>query len=90
MKGKDAFLASRKIINKIIEYIEAANMIEAKGIYYYFLAYIKFGYFERKSLKNHPTYKECLLESVNSGLTHTDIHELYELLGVDIPAELSF
>ena len=36
LKGKKAFLAQRDTINKIIEYIDAANMIEPKGIYHYF------------------------------------------------------
>ncbi len=88
LKGKKAFLASRSTINKVIEYIEAANMIEPKGIYYYYLAYIKYDYFERKYLKNVPTYRECITEAVNLGLSDTDIETMYELLGVDRPNDL--
>lgn len=38
LRGKKAFLAQRADIDKIEEYINAALMIEPKGIYYYFLA----------------------------------------------------
>lgn len=51
LKGKKAFLASRADIDKIEEYIQAALMIEPKGIYYYFWAYIKQDYFARKANK---------------------------------------
>ncbi|MBR4357549.1 MAG: hypothetical protein IKQ00_06450 [Butyrivibrio sp.] len=85
LKGKKAFLAQRDTINKIIEYIDAANMIEPKGIYHYFLAYIKYDYFERKSLNNRPMYRECLKEAVNLGLSETDVSGLFELLGVERP-----
>lgn len=88
LKGKKAFLSSRGIINKIIEYIDAANMIEPKGIYYYFLAYIKFDYFERKFLNNPPSYRECLTEAVDLGLSEADVEALYELMGVGKPDEL--
>lgn len=88
LKGKKAFLSTRNTINKIIEYIDAANMIEPRGIYYYFLAYIKFDYFERKFLNNPPSYRECLAEAVNLGLSETDVDTLYELMGVEKPDEL--
>ena len=52
LRGKKAFLAQRADIDKIEEYINAALMIEPKGIYYYFLAYIKYDFFERKSQSN--------------------------------------
>lgn len=85
LKGKKAFLAPRNTINKIIEYIDAANMIEPKGIYYYFLAYIKYDYFERKYLNNPPSYRECIKEAAKIGLSDTDIEAFYEMLGVDRP-----
>lgn len=88
LKGKKAFLSSRDTINKMIEYIDAANMIEPKGIYYYFLAYIKFDYFERKFLKKPPLYGECLKEAVHLGLSEADVEALYELMGVEKPNEL--
>lgn len=88
LKGKKAFLMPRATINKVIEYVDAANMIEPKGIYYYYLAYIKYDYFKRKYLNTSPSYIECLKEAENIGLSDADIDELYELLGVERPGEI--
>ena len=50
LKGQKAFVAPRAAIDKCLEYLNAALMIEPKGIYQYFLAYIKYDYFSRKYL----------------------------------------
>lgn len=83
LKGKKAFLAQRKDIDMCIEYINAANMIERRGIYYYFLAYIKYDYFERKYLNTIPDYNECLRVSSELGVSDYDIEMMYEILGVE-------
>ena len=88
LKGKKAFLAQRADINRAEEYINAALMIEPKGIYYYFLAYIKYDFFERKYLNTSPNYRECLQMAVNAGLSDYDIQMLYHILGVDRPSTL--
>ena len=88
LKGKKAFLAQRSEINKIEEYINAALMIESKGIYYYFLAYIKYDYFERKSLNTAPTYREALAQANASGFSPLDIEQLFGILGVSRPEVL--
>lgn len=85
LRGKKAFLANRDTINKVIEYIDAANMIETKAIFYYYLAYIKYDYFERKCLNNLPSYKDCLDQAFEMGVSETDIQMLFELLGVERP-----
>lgn len=85
LKGKKAFLASREIINKVVEYITVANTIEPRGIYYYFLGYVKLDYFERKFLKNSPSSRQCKSKAINLGLSEYDVCELYELLGVVRP-----
>lgn len=85
LKGKKAFLASRTDIDKIEEYIQAALMIEPKGIYYYFWAYIKQDYFTRKSYKTSPTYQEALATAQQIGLSNYDIEQLYAILGVQRP-----
>lgn len=88
LKGKKAFLAARSDIDKALEYIDAAIMIEPKGIYYYLLAYIKYDFFERKYLNTSPNYQECLKDAIAAGLSHYDIQQLYDILNVDIPAVL--
>jgi len=86
--GKKAFLAQRPQIEKIQEYINAALMIEPKGIYHYLLAYIKYDYFERKSLNTVPAYKELLAMAHASGVSPLDIEQLYGILGVSRPGAM--
>ena len=90
LRGKKAFLAQRKDIDKIEEYVNAANMIEPKGIHHYLLAYVKFDHFTRKFLNTTPSYKELLeqaeLEAISC--SEVDIIRLYKLLQVERPNEL--
>lgn len=85
LQGKKAFLHQRPTIDKILEYINAALMIEPKGIYYYFLAYIKYDYFARKYFKTSPTYEEALAMATDAGLSAFDVEQLYGILGVTRP-----
>ena len=85
LKGKKAFIAQRSDIDKAIEYIHAALMIEPKGIYYYFLAYIKYDYFERKYLNTSPTYRECIRMAYDLGTPDFDKEMLFHVLGVADP-----
>jgi tetratricopeptide (TPR) repeat protein len=86
--GKKAFLAQRPTIDKIEEYINAAMMIEPRGIYHYFLAYIKYDYFSRKSFNTSPTFQEALGSAKGAGLSPNDIDQLYGILGVPRPETL--
>lgn len=86
LRGKKAFLTSRKDIDKIEEYLQAALMIEPKGIYYYFWAYIKQDYFDRKSYKTSPTYIELFTQAQQAGLSEFDVEQLYGILGVPRPS----
>jgi len=86
--GKKAFLASRSAIDKIEEYINAALMIEPKGVYYYFLAYIKYDYFSRKSFNTSPSYQEALKMANDAGVSSFDIEQFYKILGVARPEYL--
>lgn len=85
LKGKKAFLAARPEIDKIEEYINAAVMIEPRGIYYYFLAYIKYDYYNRKFFKTSPTYQEALVMAQQAGYSPFDANQLFEILGVEKP-----
>ena len=85
LKGKKAFLAQRADIDKAIEYINAALMIEPRGIYYYFLSYIKYDYFERKYLNTSPNYQECFQMSCEMGTSEFDKEMLFNILGVARP-----
>ena len=60
-------------------------MIEPRGIYYYFIAYIKYDYFKRKYLNVSPDYTQMLATARQAGVTETDITQLFELLGTQRP-----
>ena len=85
LKGKKAFLAQRTDIDKAVEYINAALMIEPRGIYYYFLAYIKYDFFERKYLNTTPNYRECMQMSIDVGTSEFDKEMLFNVLGIARP-----
>ena len=79
-------MTPRPVINQIEEYIQAALMIEPKGIYYYFWAYIRYDHHARKFYKMSPSYQELLAQAKGAGLSQTDVLELYKLLGVERPS----
>ncbi len=83
LKGKKAFLHTRPEIDKILELINAALMIEPRGIYHYFTAYIKFDYFKRKFLNTTPTYKDCLMKANALGCSQADVAHFYSAAGLD-------
>jgi len=86
LKGKKAFLALRADIDKILGYLNAAIMIEPRGIYHYFLAYIKYDYFERKYLNpTPPKWEEALQIAIQTGLPSADVVQFFEMLQVEIP-----
>ena len=85
LHGKKAFLAMRPDINKIEEYLGAATMIEPKGIYYYFWAYIKYDYYKRKFLVTTPDYMQMLQQAKVHGCSVFDIQQLFSILNVDNP-----
>ena len=88
LNGKKAFLAQRSEIDKIEEYINAALMIEPRGVFYYLWAYIKFDYYERKYFKTTPSYQEVLGKASGAGVSPHDIEQLYGVLGVSRPEAL--
>ena len=85
LEGKKAFLHQRPTIDKIQEYINAALMIEPRGIFYYFLAYVKYDYFARKFFKTSPTYQEALAMAAQAGYSPFDTEQLFAILGVEKP-----
>jgi len=85
LKGKKAFLALRSDIDKIIEYLNAAIMIEPRGIYHYFLAYIKYDFFERKSFNVKPDWQETLQIAIRTGVSQADVVQFFEMLQVEMP-----
>lgn len=88
LKGQKAFTAQRTTIDKIVEYLQAAQQLEPKGIFFYFEAYIKYDFFKRKFLKATPDYNQLLETANNQGVSEEEIAQLYQMLKVERPAQL--
>ena len=86
LKGKRPYFAVRPDINKIEEYLNAATMIEPKGIYYYFWAYIKLDYYKKKFLNTTPDYASMLKKAAASGVSVYDKNQLFQILNVEKPS----
>ena len=85
LRGQKPFDLTRNEIEKILEYINAAKLIEAKPIYEYFEAYIRYDYFARKFIKVSPSWQEALQKSNEAGTTETEIELFCQFLGVERP-----
>lgn len=89
LKGKKAFLTPMANIKKAIEYVTAALMVEDRGVFHYFLAYIKFDFYARKYLRISPDWREeLMLARSTTNLSPTDCTMLFDILGVEMPPEI--
>lgn len=86
LKGKRPFMAVKSVIDRIEEYVNSALMIEPKGIYYYFLSYIKYDYYFLKKLRTSPDFEETLDYALDAGLSVYDVEQLFSVLGTQKPA----
>ena len=89
LKGKKAFLAPMADIKKAMEYVNAALMVEDRGVFHYFLAYLKFDFYARKYLRISPDWEEELQLAQVTNLSPTDCDMLFDILGVACPSELT-
>ena len=87
---KKAFLSNKSTITQIETFINDAISIESKGVYYYFMAYIKFDYYKRKSFRTKPDYIECLNQAIRNNLSRMDAEQMFKIIGVTMPHELAF
>lgn len=87
LKGKKPFSTPLADVEKIIEYLNAAILLENKPIYHYFLSYIKYDFYERKFLNIAPDYKEEL-EKAKSNITESEINSLFDILGQNVPSQI--
>ena len=88
LSGKKAFVAPRANIDKAEELLNAAVMIEPRGVFYLFWAYIKQDYYKRKFLKTEPDYTQMLSMANEYGYSELDRTTLFSILGVDCPSAL--
>ena len=86
LEGKMPFLHLRPTIDRILSYVNSALAIEARGIYYYFLSYVKYDYFKRKYLITSPDYAALLNQALAFGVSENEKNQLFALLGTQRPA----
>lgn len=86
LKGKRPFMTPKPVIEKIETYLNAALQVEPKGIYYYFLCYIKYDFYFNKRLNTSPNYQEALQQALQAGLSVYDVEQLYAILKTEKPA----
>ncbi len=86
LAGRKPFLTPRPEIDKIEKYINTALIIEEKGLYRYFQAYIKYDYFKRKFYKTSPTWEECLEQAKFDGFSPADVNRLFSILKQEVPS----
>lgn len=85
LEGKRPFLASRTAISDIERYIEAALMYGERGVYYYFYAYVKYDYYEKKLLKSKPLFADLLAKAKELGVDDAESKELFTLTNTQKP-----
>jgi tetratricopeptide (TPR) repeat protein len=85
LDGRKAFLASLARIREAEDLIQAALRLEDRGVFHYFLAYLGFDYYERKSLRAPTPWRASLARAWSLGVTQDEIDSLFELLSVKDP-----
>lgn len=86
LRGRAASVQQQYVIDSVEKYIKTAITNDPKGIYYYFLAYIKYDFYERRYLRTKPSSKEAFALAIQHGVTRGQIDEMYSLLQVKKPA----
>ena len=89
LKGKKACLTPLPNLRKALEYIDAANSIEPRGVFSYFAAYIKNDFFAKKFLRIEPDWQQELQMALGNNLSPTDADILFQTLGVPRPDALA-
>lgn len=89
LKGKKACLTPLPNLRKALEYIDAANAIEPRGVFSYLAAYIKNDFFAKKCLRIEPDWRQEMETARANNLSPTDVTLLFQILGVPQPEALS-
>lgn len=82
LNGKRPFMNTKQTVDKAIEYANTARMLESRGIFSYFIAYLKHDYYALKRLNIQPCYDEELALA-RANVTLEDIKMLAEILKID-------
>ena len=86
--GREAFAAERDTVDRIEKYLREAVSINAKGIYSYFQAYIRYDYFRRRGIAMLPDFISYLLAAQKAGYSDAELACFWEMLNVVRPYAL--
>lgn len=92
LRGRKAFLTPLADIKLAMGYIDSAQLIEGRGAFNYFLAYIKLDFHSRRCLRASPDWQDelAIAHSAAPSVSLTDAEMLFTTLGVERPIELAF
>jgi tetratricopeptide (TPR) repeat protein len=85
LDGQKAFRASLQCIRAVERLIQGAIGLQDRPIYHYFLAYLHYDYYERKSLMAPESWRLPFNRAWDSGLTPDQIDSLFTKLSVVNP-----
>jgi tetratricopeptide (TPR) repeat protein len=85
LDGQKAFRASLQRIREVERLIQGAMALGDGAIYHYFLAYLQYDYYERRSLKEQGSWRASFTEAWTKGVTPGQIDSLFRFLSVENP-----
>lgn len=85
LKGKKAFLASLVQIREAEGLLDTALALEARGIFFYFLAYLSHDYYDRKRLRPPSSADALLKMAFDLGVEGCEVDSLFRFLRVEDP-----
>jgi tetratricopeptide (TPR) repeat protein len=85
LDGQKAFRASLQCIREAERLIHGAIELQDSAICHYFLAYLKYDYYERKSLEVPGAWRAPFLQAGRRGITPDQVDALFRLLSVENP-----
>jgi len=83
--GQMAFRASLGCIREIERLIQSAIKLEDRAVFHYFLAYVRYDYYERKSLRPPASWQASFMDACGRHLTQAQIDSLFRWLSVENP-----
>jgi hypothetical protein len=82
---RSAFRATLETAREVERMIQAAVVLEDRAVFHYFLAYVRFDFYERNSLRPPGPWQASLQYAWSKGVTQPEIDSLFHLLAVENP-----
>lgn len=82
---RSAFRATLVCAREVERMIEAAVALEDRAVFHYFLAYVRYDFYERNSLRPPGPWQASVTYAWSNGVTQPEIDSLFHLLAVENP-----